>query len=225
MDARWKHPFTCIIAGPTGCGKSTFVTRMLRHATAMIDPPPEQITWCYGEWQEAYATMDLSHVRFEEGLPTAAMFDPTTRNLIVIDDLMAETDERVTTLFTKKSHHRNTSVLYLVQNLFPKNKESRTISLNSQYMVVFKNPRDASQMTTLARQMYPGRGKSCKRRLKTPRRYRTGIYWSISNRTRPRICVCARPSFQTTTCSTCTYRRYKRPDAWIVSSFAPCLRS
>ena len=72
---------------------------------------------------------------------------------------MAETDERVTTLFTKKSNHRNTSVLYLVQNLFPKNKESRTISLNSQYMVVFKNPRDASQMSHLARQMYPGRAK------------------------------------------------------------------
>ena len=50
-------------------------------------------------------------------------------------------------------------MLYLVQNLFPKNKESRTISLNSQYMVVFKNPRDASQMSHLARQMYPGRAK------------------------------------------------------------------
>ena len=111
MDARWKHPFTCIVAGPTGCGKSTFVTRMLRHAAAMIDPPPERITWCYGEWQEAYATMDLVDVRFEEGLPSASMFDSSTRNLIVIDDLMAETD---------KSHHRNTSVLYLVQNLFPK---------------------------------------------------------------------------------------------------------
>ena len=52
MDARRKHPFTCIVAGPTGCGKSTFVTRMLRHAAAMIDPPPEKITWCYGEWQD-----------------------------------------------------------------------------------------------------------------------------------------------------------------------------
>ena len=159
MDARWKHPFTCIVAGPTGCGKSTFVTRLLRHASAMIDPPPEKITCCYGEWQEAYATTDLTHVRFEEGLPTADMFEATTRNLIVIDDLMMETDERVTTLFTKKSHHRNTSVLYLVQNLFPKNKESRTISLNTHYMVVFKNPRDATQMSHLARQMYPRRTK------------------------------------------------------------------
>ena len=144
MDVRWKHPFTCIVAGPTGCGKSTFVTRMLHHAATMIDPPPERITWCYGEWQEAYATMDLVDVRLEEGLPSASMLDSTTRNLIIIDDLMAETDERVTTLFTKKSNHRNTFVLYLVQNLFPKNKKSRTISLNSQYMVVFKNPRDAS---------------------------------------------------------------------------------
>ena len=132
---------------------------MLRHADAMSDPYPERITWCYGEWQEAYATMDLVDVRFEEGLPSASMFDSSTRNLIVIDDLMAETNERVTTLFTKKSHHRNTSVLYLVQNLFPKNKVSRTISLNSQYMVVFKNPRDASQMSHFARQMYPGRVK------------------------------------------------------------------
>ena len=38
-----------------------------------------------------------------------------------------------------KIHHRNTSVLCLVQNLFPKNKESRKISMNSQFMVVFKN--------------------------------------------------------------------------------------
>ena len=154
MDARWKHPFTCIVAGPTLCDKSTFVTRLLRHAAAMIDPPPENITWCYGEWQEAYATTDLTHVRFKEGLPTEAMFDSTMRNLIVINDLMTETDKRVTTLFTKKSHHRNTSVLYLVQNLFSNNKELRTI-----YMVVFKNPRDATSMSHLARQMYPGRAK------------------------------------------------------------------
>ena len=50
---------------------------------------------------------------------------------------------------------------------------------------------------------------SFKRLLKTPRLYRTVIYWSISNRTRPRTCVCARPSFQTTVFSTCICRRYK----------------
>ena len=55
-----------------------------------------------------------------------------------------------------------------------------------------------------------GAPSSFKRLLKTPRQYRKAIYWSISNRTRPRTCVCARQSFQTTVFSTCTCRRYKK---------------
>ena len=121
----------------------------------MVDPPPECVTWYYGEWQSAYKNLDIPNLHLEEGLPKS--FEADKRNVVVLDDLMAETDGRVTNLFTKKSHHSNTSVIYLVQNLFPKNKESRTISLNAQYMVVFKNPRDASQITNLAKQMYPGR--------------------------------------------------------------------
>ena len=157
MDPRWQHPFTCIVAGPTGCGKTTFVARLLRNASAMIDPPPERVTWYYSEWQKAYENLaDIPNMRLEEGLPTS--FDNGKRGLVVLDDLMAETDSRVTNLFTKKSHHSDTSVIYLVQNLFSKNKESRTISLNAQYMIVFKNPRDSSQLANLARQMYPGRG-------------------------------------------------------------------
>ena len=33
------------------------------------------------------------------------------------------------------------------------------MSLNSHYLVLFKNPRDSLQITTLARQMYPGKSK------------------------------------------------------------------
>jgi hypothetical protein len=43
--------------------------------------------------------------------------------------------------------------------MFPKNKHARTISLNSHYMILFKNPRDAGQFATLARQMYPSGSK------------------------------------------------------------------
>jgi hypothetical protein len=59
-----------------------------------------------------------------------------TPHLIILDDLMDETDQRVTSLFTKKSHHRNISVMYIVQNLFHRGKHHRTISLNAHYMVV-----------------------------------------------------------------------------------------
>src|SRR6218665_3949625 len=48
------------------------------------------------------------------------LFDGKERTLLVIDDLMRETDERVTKIFTKISDHRNVSVLYLTHNLFYK---------------------------------------------------------------------------------------------------------
>ncbi len=42
----------------------------------------------------------------------------------------------------------------LVQNLFVQGKSSRTISLNANYMILFKNPRDVNQVAMLGRQMY-----------------------------------------------------------------------
>jgi len=70
---------------------------------------------------------------------------------------MDDADRSMADLFTRGSHHRNVSVVFLVQNLFHKNKYIRMISLNAHYMVLFKNPRDASQFASLARQMYPNR--------------------------------------------------------------------
>lgn len=81
--------------------------------------------------------------------------------LIIIDDLMFEsTNSRVISeLFTKGSHHRNLSVILLVQNFFTRGRESRNISLNAQYLVYFKNPRDQSMITNIAKQLLPGKVK------------------------------------------------------------------
>jgi len=80
-----------------------------------------------------------------------AVFDGSESTLLILDDLMSETNELVANVFTKISHHRNVSVVYLTQNLFDKNKYARTISLNAHYLVLFKNPRDATQFATLAK--------------------------------------------------------------------------
>ena len=81
------------------------------------------------------------------------------RNLIVFDDQMIDVskDKRIVNLFTRGSHHRNLSVIYIVQNLFHQGKGGRSIGINSHYLVLFKNPRDKLQILTLAKQMYPGR--------------------------------------------------------------------
>ncbi|KAL9973651.1 hypothetical protein ACROYT_G020132 [Oculina patagonica] len=158
------HPFTCMVAGMTGSGKTLWVKSLLQQAHKTIHLPPERIVWCYSQWQPAYSEllMTIPGIEFSKGIPETLeqdfYFDVNIRNLIVIDDQMIEagSDNRVVNLFTKGSHHRNLSVIYIVQNLFHQGKGTRSISLNSHYLVLFKNPRDKLQILTLAKQMYPG---------------------------------------------------------------------
>ena len=84
----------------------------------MIEPPPTKIVYCYGEYQQLFR--QYPQLDFREGLPDMNNFDGREPVLLVVDDLMHETNETVANLFTKGSHHRNVSVLFLVQNLFPK---------------------------------------------------------------------------------------------------------
>jgi len=91
-------------------------------------------------------------------LPTADSFTGEQRILLVLDDLMHDVGPSIEQLFTKGSHHKNLSVMYITQNLFA--AKQRTLSLNSHYLVLFKNVRDASHIGALARQMHPNK-KEC----------------------------------------------------------------
>ena len=153
IDPRFMHPFTAIIAGPSQSGKSMFCMRLISNARECIAPPPERIVYCYSVYQPLFD--QYPNVEFVEGLPDLNMFDGVKRTLLIIDDLMQETNETVSKLFTRVSHHKNVSVVYLTQNLFNNNKHNRTISLNAHYMILFKNVRDATQVHCLARQMFP----------------------------------------------------------------------
>ena len=158
-----KHPFTCMVSGMTGCGKTTWVKRLLEHREHTIRPTPQRIIWFYSIWQPAYNEMqqNIPAIQFVRGIPPTIenddYFDVSVRNLVVIDDQMstASKDKQVINMFTQGSHHRNLSVIYLVQNLFHQGKGNRDISLNCHYLVIFKNPRDKLQVLTLAKQMYP----------------------------------------------------------------------
>ena len=126
MDPRWKHPFPALVQDRPVVGKVNL-------------------------WKKN---------SFVEGVPSdlESMINPSERNLVVIDDLMQElsNDPRITSLFTKGCHHRNLSVIFILQNIFHRGKELRDMSLNCHYLVLFKSPRDSSQINHLAKQMFPG---------------------------------------------------------------------
>ena len=150
MTLKLQHPFTLIVAGPSSCGKSTFVIRLLECRKQLCDVFTN-IVWCHSENN---APLHLKNVTFVKGVHEFENPEnlPT---LIVLDDVMESAySTNVSQLFTKGSHHRNISLVFIAQNLFHQGPSSRDISLNSKY-IVFKNPRDKTQNVHLAWQVYP----------------------------------------------------------------------
>lgn len=139
-----------------------WVKKLIKNANTVSYPAPQKVYYFYGEFQSIFS--ELPNVNFVQGLPEDVISKLGADNQptwIIIDDLMNESSnsQLVSDLFTKGSHHRNLSIILLLQNFFIKGKEMRTISLNGHYFNIFKNPRNVSLATTIASQMYPNKVK------------------------------------------------------------------
>ena len=161
----FQHPMTMNVCGPTCSGKTTWLKQLLLNADKMIQPRPHNIFWFYKRWQPIYTELrkKLNNIKFIQGIPptlkNAKFFDERFPTLFIFDDLMrdATRNSDICELYTEGSHHRNLSVICLLQNIYHHGRENRTMSLNTQYLVLFKNPRDQLQVMTLSRQMFPHR--------------------------------------------------------------------
>ncbi|GFY23504.1 uncharacterized protein TNCV_3941961 [Trichonephila clavipes] len=80
-------------------------------------------------------------------------------DLIVLDDMMNDVTSEISQMFTMGSHHKKYSIILITQNLFPRVKSMRDISLNAHYIILFRNNRDVSQAACFGRQAFPGHGK------------------------------------------------------------------
>ena len=151
MDVRLKKDFSLTISGASGCGKSYLVYDIIKSAIRAMRVPPSGIIICYGCPQSFYQEF------IKLGYPVQMIkgvldFTPPKNSLIIFDDLQ-EMAHLIEPYFTKYVHHLEISVIYLTQNLYL--KTNRTITLNSQYIILFKSPRDKRQIQTLAQQMEP----------------------------------------------------------------------
>ena len=160
----FRHPFTALIAGMTGSGKTFLLRKILEDQNLTFSGfnGPLKVLWCYGQWQELYnQKIPGVNIIYLDGLPSKDDLSSIKPNLVILDDLMEElaNSKSLANLFVKVSHHMNISVIFIVQNLFHQGSQMRTVSLNSHYMILMKNPRDQSQISHLARQLYPTNSK------------------------------------------------------------------
>ena len=164
---RFAHLFSMQLAGNRRTGKTHFTKTLLLKNRELIAPQLDVIFWFYGAPQRDVIDgvtnalqSQKQRIEFVHDLPTDGrtlqdvIGEHSGRKLVVLDDLMEKASNRadVAALFTH-GRHENVSVVFLTQNLFHKSKFSRDMSLNTDYMVLFRNPRDASVITHLGAQM------------------------------------------------------------------------
>ena len=77
--------------------------------------------------------------------------------ILLMDDLMQDGAKSniLVDIFCQFSHHLGFTAWFICQNAFSSGKQYRTISLNSQYIILFSNKRDEIQVQTLGRQIFP----------------------------------------------------------------------
>lgn len=148
----FRCPTNCLIVGPSNVGKTHLMKEIIKHREYLFDKEIGRIVWCYSE--ENAVPRELENVEFYEGAPQLSDFSPTEKpTILVLDDLMQDVNDQVTSFFLKGSHHRNLCVFLLIQNLY--NSKIRQISLNSSTVIVFKQKRDMSQVRHFCMQHDP----------------------------------------------------------------------
>ena len=156
MNLKIKMGSCMLVCGPHTSGKTVFIMSLIDSAHELFDIVPTRVYWCYGQRTKLHDRMVKKNYNMIQGIPPNFDFiEPNS--IIMLDDLMVDgaNSQTITNLFIRSAHHKPCFVIFTQQNLFPRGQQTRDRQLNTQYYVLFKNPRDPSQVSYLGRQMFP----------------------------------------------------------------------
>jgi len=162
-EFKFNHMFSMLVVGPSQCGKTYFVEELLtKPCIHYPNKKPRRIEWFYNQWQPRYKSLQAvlgNEIQFTQGSPELSEdlheINPKYNNVMISDDLMAQaTDSPVLSKLFTQGRHRNASVIFLLQNMFPKGKFNTDITRNAQYMILFRSPSDRKQIGIIAERIF-----------------------------------------------------------------------
>ena len=151
---KFKQNHSIILARPSGCGKTSWVLKLLQRPD-YFNIPPKRVVWC-SKTDPPAELFSLGYpVKLFTTLPE--LDEAREHDLWVIDDLASElrTSKTLTEFFTLGVHHRKCIMTYLTQDIFSGGPENTTRTKNCHYLVAFKDPRNAKGVDHLGVQIFP----------------------------------------------------------------------
>lgn len=157
FDIRFKKNFKLFLSGPSGSGKTTFIVNLIKNVKDIAKDPPKIVIYFFKEWQPKFHDLakKLNIQFFEDSDKIIEQVSRlSTSALVIFDDMMnSQNLKTVAQLFTVHGRHLDLSLAFLSQRLFKNDEFFRQISQNSDYMIIFKNPRNTREIRTLAGQI------------------------------------------------------------------------
>lgn len=152
-DVRFDNKSTITIAGPSQSGKTTLVEQIVKNREQLFVDPISNVHWFCAFPPE----IKLDDVTYSIGIPHNILKDIRPHSLVIIDDFMKElsNSQELTSMMTKAVHHLPMTLIFTTQNIFQKGNDNKTRRMNTNYLIVFKNPHDRAQIEYIGRQMYP----------------------------------------------------------------------
>ena len=138
-----------LVIGASSCGKTTAVLKIIERE--IIEPMPKKIFYLYDAHQPLMNS--LPNIEFVKGLDLSVINNYKGPKLLIIDDLILELNKDLANHFIAGSHHKQTTTIFITHSLYLNNELYRLISNNSQYILLFKNKRNFSQVSRLGRQI------------------------------------------------------------------------
>ena len=156
-------PFTSILVGCSGSGKTTFYINLLLNWDKIFDVPIGKLIIVYGFYQKVYES--LKDAFGEKCVLAQDLCEEMLENentdecvVLVLDDVAHRLcdNEVLVQAFIGGSHHNNLVCLFVTQNLFASRSANYlTIQRNAKFLFLFQLPRDKSSISVLGRQLFP----------------------------------------------------------------------
>ena len=158
FDPKFNPPFSFIISGSSGSGKTVFVMDFLNNQSNLMSTNFELILWC-SRFHQPELKENLKHLNvkyIKEQIPSIEDLEKIKKSnnienlVMIIDDLqhLMVRSDACGQIFSS-ARHAKISVFYITQNFFKVGPSAQDIKINANYLVIFKNVHNCTQVKLL----------------------------------------------------------------------------